>query len=1452
MGSGREKLKTANCLFAYILIQLLKNTKPHIIAITGVRTSLSTPSLPAMVPNFTGRQSECEEIIGHVTSESTRLVSIWGSPGFGKTSVAIAVGHYLQSQGLPVCWVSLRGRKSKADLTSKLLSFVTPSFLNDQPSFSQLSLDDQLCLLLSEISDQSVFILDNADDLLEDGEPGVKKEVIGLLKEILRRSKAITFVVTTRESLDFLNVDLQGHQSVRIRPLDEVSATRLVKAVLPAAKSSDCTRILQICGLVPFAIKLMCSSISEDNAQPSQYLDQFMKSASTTSITEMLDRPDYPDEYRLQSFFELSFKRLNAQEKEALVSLSILPENFGSEVAAAVLDVNNLQSKKLLQTLQRKSLLDSGVKKELFTMHKLLQSFAREKGENEMMNDTIRKSKYRLNTFYVSLFEKLNVEYLTGHSMTSFLTFYEDELIIIQSLLEALSDPRTASTVIDVLVHGELFLANLYFSDASSFNFIYDSALKAAKKLEANESYQQLLVSKAFGEACWGAEGSTVQLLSKASLSSDSVADLQGKRLCYLALNHLARGKTEDGVQHLRKALELMHGSLDETILRLAALQILAIFFKFQDNLSDLKQSLCDAQMECKYAKDTELHVIPSTNFIGSDTSNAEENQRDSDNHSDQPLKLQILFIVSVATENFIDIDTNKHLRSTLHQMLKEIEGDKRVSTGLFSVYSNVVSVLELNEDTTVQNEERISFHQKALERCSEKSASYRVHKEALATCYENLGRVLYGKKFYSEALNSQQRALDISMELLRDREHHTNTADRSLKLGVTHHSNGDCKSTLKSKKRTLDIRIERFGKEHARTANSYGSLGVTQHSLGEYTSALDSKQHALDIRLKLFGEEHACTADSYYSLGTTQHSLGDFNAALDSVQHALDIYRKLFGEEHACTANSYYSLGVTQHSLGDFNTALDSSQHALDKRLKLFGEDHADTADSYDSVGAIQQVLGDFNAALYCTQHALDILLRLFGEEHSSIANSYENLSAIQVSLGDFNAALDSQQRALDIFLKLFGEEHASTVNGCDTLGAIHLSLGDYKSALNSIQRSLDIGLKLFGEEHANTADSYYCLGVTQFSLGDYKSAFVSHQHALDIRHKLHGEIHASTAESYCRLGGTQHSLGDYKSALNSIQRSLNIRLKLFGEEHASTADSYYCLGITQHSLGNYKLALDSQQRALDICLTLFGEKHAETAESYHNLGVTQHSFGDYKSALDSKQHALDIRLKSLFGEEHPRTADSYDSLAVTQHSLGDYKSALDSNERALDTRLKLFGEEHASTAVSYYGIGVTQLSIGDLKSALYSHQRALDIRLKLFGEEHESTGDSYHNLGVTQHSLSDFKSALDSNQRALDIRLKLFGEEHASSALSYYSIGVTQHSLGDYKSALASQQRALNIRLKLFGEEHASTADSYYGLGVIQDSLGDIKSALQSDLRSRHIRFKLGEENTQPQKEF
>ena len=1240
-----------------------------------------------MVPNFTGRQSECEEIIGHVMSESTRLVSIWGSPGFGKTSVAVAVGHDLQSKGLPVCWVSLRELKSKTDFASKLLSFVKPSVRNDHPSLSHPSLDDKLCLLLSEISDRSIFILDNADNLLEDGEPGVKKEVIGLLKEILRRSKATIFALTTRESLGFLNVDLQGHESVRIRPLDEDSAKTLVKALLPTASSSDCTRILQICGFVPFAIKLLCSSISEGEAQPSQYLDEFMQFASTASIAEMLDRPDYPDEYRLQSLFELSFERLTAQEKKALVSLSILPENFGTEVAAAVLDENNLQAKKLLHGLRRKSLLDLDVKQEVFTMHKLLQSFAREKGENEM-KDTVLKSKDRLKAFYVFLFRKLNEQFLTGHSMTAFLKFYEDEQSIIQSLLDTLADAKTASTVFDVLAKSELFLDSLYCLENLTFFKIYDSAIEAARTTKEKESYSRLLVSKAFGVSYLGAKGSAIQLLSRAkeieaSLPSISMSELQGKRLCYLGISYLVNGNTEDGIRNLLDALQMSSGSPDHKNLTLITLHILSTFCRFQNTSKELNELLCNAVGDTN-----QLPVFSLKQRKGRKLSNVEENQRGVMGVSD-PLKLEMIYIVIQTTQNFIDGDTEQFFKNILHEMLNEIEREEHISTGVCKFHRLLLSVLEIMEDTTSQCEMRISFHQQALDRCSEKTPLYRVHKEALAACFEDLAN--------------------------------------------TQHSKGDFKAALASKQRTLDIRLKLFGEEHASTADSYHDLGITQYSLGDFKAALDSNQHALDIRLKLFGEERASTADSYHALGIIQHSLGDFNAALDSKQHALDVRLKLFGEEHVDTADSYYNLGSTQHLLGDFKAALDSNQHALDIRLKLFGEEHADTAYSYHNLGNTQHLLGDFKAALDSNQHALDIRLKLLGKERASTADSYHDLGIIQHSLGDFKAALDSNQHALDIRLKLFGEERASTADSYHNLGSTQHSLGDFKAALKSNQHALEIHLKLFGEERASTADSYHNLGSTQHSLGDFKAALDSHQHALNIRLKLFGEEHASTADSYHDLGITQYSLGDFKAALDSNQHALDIRLKLFGQEHADTAYSYHALGVIQYSLGDLKAALDSNQHALDIRLKLFGEERASTAASYHNLGSTQHSLGDFKAALDSHQHSLDIRLK-LFGEEHADTAYSYYSLGDTQYSLGDLKAALDSHQHSLDIRLKLFGEEHADTAYSYHALGVIQYSLGDFKAALGSNQHALDIRLKLFGGDHADTAKSYHNLGSTQ----------------------------------------------------------------------------------------------------------------------
>ena len=122
-----------------------------------------------------------------------------------------------------------------------------------------------------------MLILDNADDLLESGTPNVKEDFIKFLEVILSQFKNLTFLLTTRESLEFMNMHFEGQ----------------VGQLLPKATASDCSKIAKICGFVPLAMKLLCSSIAEDNAQPSQFLDNFKESIEG-NLFELMDNPDYP------------------------------------------------------------------------------------------------------------------------------------------------------------------------------------------------------------------------------------------------------------------------------------------------------------------------------------------------------------------------------------------------------------------------------------------------------------------------------------------------------------------------------------------------------------------------------------------------------------------------------------------------------------------------------------------------------------------------------------------------------------------------------------------------------------------------------------------------------------------------------------------------------------------------------------------------------------------------------------------------------------------------------------------------------------------------------------------------------------------------------------------------------------------------------------------------------
>ena len=134
-----------------------------------------------------------------------------------------------------------------------------------------------------------------------------------------------------------------------------------------------------------------------------------------------------------------------------------------------------LEATRILHRLRRKSFLDISPKPESFLTHKLVLSFARERGQDEM-KETMLNSKARLSAFYVSLFEKLNKQFLTRQSMQAFIDFYEEKQNITQSLMESCSDPKICDVAFGVLTKAEIFLDSLFWCQGKIIDKIYDHA----------------------------------------------------------------------------------------------------------------------------------------------------------------------------------------------------------------------------------------------------------------------------------------------------------------------------------------------------------------------------------------------------------------------------------------------------------------------------------------------------------------------------------------------------------------------------------------------------------------------------------------------------------------------------------------------------------------------------------------------------------------------------------------------------------------------------------------------------------------------------------------------------------------------------------------------------------------------------------------------------------------
>ena len=318
---------------------------------------VSCKSLPRFpLTSFIGRQQEIVDI-QHLLN-STRLLTLWGAGGCGKSRLAFqVVTEITESSYEGIWWIELDALASPAQLLQRMALVIG---LNEQPDVSLL---DQLLSTIA--SDNGLLILDNCDRLIA--------ECSQLVETLLLSCPRLRILVTSREALNIAGetiwhvLPLCVPDLQHLPPLEELSRYKAVELFVARAMAAqpgfylteeNVQAVACICHHldgIPLAIELAAMRIKALSLeQIVARLDdccQFLASGYRTAS---------PRHQNLCTTIDWSYNLLTEKERCMLRWLSVFMDSFTLEAAETQCRKEGLEEKEILPLLSRlmdKSLL---------------------------------------------------------------------------------------------------------------------------------------------------------------------------------------------------------------------------------------------------------------------------------------------------------------------------------------------------------------------------------------------------------------------------------------------------------------------------------------------------------------------------------------------------------------------------------------------------------------------------------------------------------------------------------------------------------------------------------------------------------------------------------------------------------------------------------------------------------------------------------------------------------------------------------------------------------------------------------------------------------------------------------------------------------------------------------------------------------------------------------------
>ena len=1169
---------------------------------------------------FSGREVEIEEITNLITDQSTRLLNIWGSPGFGKTSTAIEVARNLLSLRSSVYFFKLQGISTVDEFLSKILSIF-------RSNLTDLSLRpiDKLVRILREISSPVFLVFDNLDDLLSAESSFVNLR--RLFEELLDSNININIIFTTRELLENMRDQIEGFQDIRIRTLDPVSSVYFVRQRLPSFSENVVAKVAGICSHVPLAMKLVASLV-ENNTE-----DMANKILEELSLSgDLLEQIDISYEKSMKKLLEVLFEKLTLGDKVALISLTVfssatINKEAAIEVVAGERDLAKVRS---LKTLVKKSLIDEDPSGEYYSIHPLISSFVVDKAKQSDFKNVLNSSRIRFCSYYVLLFEKLNDVFLAGKSIKS--PQLEDAMqhlpTVFYQTIE--SDFENCQDLFRILSKSEIFLF-LVFAICADLHIpkLYDLAMEKCRTEENKYIYSKLYVSKYCGNIKPSFFASRIHsdipehIREEVMLLSDGSAAKLG---CYEGISLISKKNIEPGIECIEKHIDDLQRCPDQQLVKCLCLQLLALYYT---NLKEYNKSSIfrrEAIEVCGEIGNYSLFLIGDCEQ--SSTLTQEE-------YKGEQLIL-FIFYLYIWSNIFLNDKTKLYFFNVVHQLLQQLESSTFGSMYLFRMLTIgddfLLPFLSLRAGKEGFWDEKINF----LESLTP-DGGYPFTDATIPSVPE-----------------TSRTSSHLSERLL---------ALNNAKMIMDDHTQGKT-IIVEQCRNKLEVSLQEYGEQHVNNALWYLKIGLAENDAENYISALNAFEKAVEIMTAHHdgsNNSNANLAEVYMAKGQTYTCLGKFESAVASYEDALKIRRTLYKEDSKEIAEILFLLGIFQFNLKDFSSARATLEQALQIGVNVNNEKPSPSAYinvvlCYAAIGKVHYGLGNSTEGNKCFTTALNMSTDC--DQVRSLAHSLIFLDLMKLKV-DENVYMELLESSLPVFMKSGYTPLLAPLYLM--LGSKQLEAGKYKAGLASLQEALDIKLDVTQRESVQirkmTVSCYIAMVNSLVTIGEFKLARKTIGRVIRIAESLPdlGGQHLWVFHCYSLKGHIHHEMREFSTAIESLKHAL-LHVPKISDETFDKFEEFQCcfrIATTYFHQRYYKDALTSMYDALSIIKDLRPEGSVDEAELYLFVTAVARKMENKSLVLSNLRLAYKMYSNTL-GETHAKTQQCYIAYARALINMG------------------------------------------------------------------------------------------------------------------------------------------------------------------------------------------------------